>query len=97
MEDLYTWTGHYVGYRDGDDLWTFDGRHIGRFYSYDVFDHEGKYLGEIRNGAYLIRDSRKVTVIRGRFTPRDKRPETIKHIEHAGFVIPSGFQDFPKL
>lgn len=96
-EQLYTWSGHYFGYREGDDLWTYEGRHVGKFYGNEVFDPEGRYLGEIRNGYYLIRDSRKMTVIRGRFTPREKRPETVKHLEHMGFVVPSGYQDFPKI
>ena len=96
-EDLYTWSGRYFGYRDGDDLWTFEGRHVGRFYGYDAFDPEGRYLGEIRNGFYLIRDTRKSTVIRGRFAPREKRPEAIRHVDHMGFNVPNGYQDFPRL
>jgi hypothetical protein len=97
MQELYTWTGHYFGYKDGDDLWTYEGRHVGKFNGFDAFDPSGHYLGEIRNGFYLIRDTRKIAINRGSFSPRENKPPTIKHVEHMGFAIPNGYEDFPKL
>ncbi len=97
VEQLYTWAGHYFGYRNGDELWTYDGRHVGRFEGYDIHGQDGKYIGEVRNGSYLIRDTHKITTLKGHFTPKDKRPETVKHVDHVGFTLPNGFADFPKL
>lgn len=41
MKQLWTWSGTYFGYRDGDNLWTYDGEHIGRFYGDEVFVYFG--------------------------------------------------------
>ena len=47
MTDLWTWSGQYFGYLEGEDLWASDGRHIGRCQRDDVFDPDGNYLCQI--------------------------------------------------
>ena len=47
MTDLWTWSGQYFGYLDGEHLWTRDGRHVGRCLRDDVFAPDGKYLCQI--------------------------------------------------
>jgi hypothetical protein len=51
---LWTWSGKYFGYRDGDELWTHDGRLAGRFYHDEVYGAAGRYLGEVRDVDRLI-------------------------------------------
>ena len=97
VEQLYNWSGHYFGYRDKDELWTYDGRHVGRFEAYDIYGPEGRYIGEVRNGSYLIRDAHKRSNVKGHFTPKEKRPETVRHVDRLGFSLPYGFEEFPKL
>ena len=47
VTDLWTWSGKYFGYLDGEDLWAHDGRHIGRCRRDDIFDPDGNYLCQI--------------------------------------------------
>ncbi len=44
---LWTWQGHYFGYRRGDFLWTKKGEYVGRFFGNDVYTNDGRYLGEV--------------------------------------------------
>ena len=47
MTDLWTLSGQYFGYLDGEDLWRSDGRHVGKCLRDDVFGPDGRYLCQV--------------------------------------------------
>ena len=54
MKPLWTWSGKYFGYLDGDDLWTCGGKHVGRLQDDGIYGPDGRYLGEIESDDRLI-------------------------------------------
>ena len=96
MESLFTWSGRYFGYRDGDNLWTYTGKHAGRFYDDEVYSPRGRYLGELRNGKLITRRS-KASKRRSGFRPQRNRMGRMKLMNHVGSVMISGHEDFPHI
>lgn len=91
---LWTWSGIYFGYRDGDDLWTHDGRLVGRFHGDDVYGTNGDYLGEMRDSDRLItktsmKDHRKIP-----FGSRQRGMRGLRGM-HGLRGILGGYEDFP--
>lgn len=91
---LWTWSGKFFGYRNGDDLWTYDGKHVGRFRGDVIYNCHGHYLGEIKNDTRLIRRKNKSSSSSCSFTPKAKRMAYIKRVDYTGYVMLAGYEDF---
>lgn len=96
MQHLWTWSGDYFGYRQDNQLWTSSGIHVGMIYDDEVYDHKGHYLGEILQGR-LIRNSQKKYLRKYPSVRYGSRWPTVKCIDYVGYVMYSGWEDFPKL
>lgn len=97
MKWLWTWSGRFFGYRDGDNLWTHDGQHIGQFYENEIYNQNGKYLGEIINENRLITNLNKKNYTKSGFLPYVNRVGYVKFVDYIGYVMYAGYEDFPKL
>lgn len=97
MDWLFTWGGRCFGYRDGDALWTYNGRHVGNFISGNVFAPNGRYLGELTKDGRLISNKSKNNLQGTCFTPYMNRVGYVKCVDYVGYVMLSGYEDFPKL
>ncbi|MFK4488901.1 hypothetical protein ABIA45_003979 [Bradyrhizobium sp. USDA 336] len=62
--NLWTWSGTYFGYRDGENLWTHSGKHVRQFRGDEVYGRDGRYLGEIRNGRLIATIPREASGLR---------------------------------
>ena len=96
MESLFTWSGRYFGYKDGDDLWAYTGKYVGKFHDDEVYSPEGRYLGELRNGKLIARKSEKSKRMGG-FMPHMNRIGRMKLMNHVGSVMIAGYEDFPHI
>ena len=94
MNQLWTWSGKYVGYFDGDDLWAYDGRHIGKLRGSEVYDAAGKYLGEKRNQDRLVFVRSKSHRKSAPFLPLDKRLPTVPRSDAPTYLLDFGHDDF---
>lgn len=92
---LWTWSGVYFGYREGDNLWSHGGRLVGRFYGDEVYGSDGAYLGEIRDGDRLIRQTRKERLKKPRFTVRLRGASGVRGMR-GGRGMPGGYEEFPE-
>ncbi|AFT90046.1 hypothetical protein [Paraburkholderia phenoliruptrix] len=95
MDWLWTWSGTYFGYREGDNLWTYDGRHVGRFTGTDVFACDGAYLGELIGDNRLITDRAKLGWRQDGFTPFETRIVYACCADYIGYEMDAGYEDFP--
>ncbi len=59
MEYLWTWSGRFFGYREGDLLYAKSGRCVGRFSGSEVYGANGKYLGELINTRLITNWSKR--------------------------------------
>ena len=91
---LWTWSGTYFGYREGDDLWAYDGRLVGHFVGDEVFGSDGHYLGEIRDHDSLITNTRKKHTRRLPFVTRRRVAGDLQRMRVMR-GMPGGFEDFP--
>lgn len=96
MTHIHTWEGRYFGYLDSDDLWTHDGRHVGRINNGEIFDASGMYLGEVLNDRLITNVNRKNSRGYG-FSPFSNRAGVVSHVNYVGYVMYSGYEDFPML
>jgi hypothetical protein len=94
MQRLWTWSGIFYGYHDGDDLWTHDGRHVGRFHGDEIYDANGAYLGEMRRDRRLITDIAKLALRQPPFFPSARRRSEDRRAPLAALVFPSDHLDF---
>ena len=92
---LWTWSGTYFGYRDGDELWTCDGRLVGRFYGDEVFGSDGRYLGEIRDSDRLITRPMKGSRLKSVFPTRVRGVPGVPG-SLGSRAMPAGYCDFPE-
>jgi len=97
MKWLWTWDGHFFGYKDGKDLWTYDGKHVGNISGTDIYDSNGNYLGEIMHGDRLITCKSKKQDKKDSFKPYANRAGCEKQGDYAGYAMYVGYEDFPKL
>ncbi len=92
MEYLWTWSGRFFGYRQGDNLFSKSGRCVGRFSGDEVYGTTGKYLGELINDR-LITNSAK------RSWMGDSAPNTtggiVSSARSTGYAMYAGHEDFP--
>ncbi len=95
MKHLWTWSGKYFGYLNGNELRTHDGRCVERFYGDEVYDSNGYYLGEIKNGNRLITKRSGRTSRKSSFSSCAKMPSIAKLVGYAGYAMVSGYKDFP--
>ena len=86
MDHLFTWSGTYFGYRDGDSLWTHDGRHVARFDGDEVYGRHGRYLGEVVND-HLATSRSKTSWRRPGFSPYASRVGQVPFVNQVGFVM----------
>lgn len=96
MKHLWTWSGDYFGYKQDNQLWTSSGIHVGLIQGDEVYDHKGYYLGEILQGR-LITNPQKKYFRKYPSVRYSSRCPTIKCIDYVGYVMYSGWADFPKL
>jgi DNA-binding response OmpR family regulator len=92
--DLWTWSGDYFGFRDGQNLWTREGRHVGRFRRDEVFRPDGLYLGDLVKGCLIV-DWHKTPRRASSFTPSDDRGGIRQFADRDPFDMLIGFKDFP--
>lgn len=96
MKYLWTWSGRYFGYRQDNQLWASSGIHVGMIYDDEVYDHKGHYLGELLHGR-LIRNPQKKYFRKYPFTRYGSRCTTVKYADYVGYVMYSGWEDFPEI
>jgi len=92
---LWTWSGNYFGFREGDDLWTYRGQHVGRFRGNDVFAADGRYLGEM-DGARLLAKTANKGLRGDPFAPPPPRSMVRALAGQSTNTLYPGYQDFPK-
>jgi len=97
MADLWTWSGEYIGRREGNELWSHSGRHVGHFHGDDVFASDGCYLGEIMSQSRLITNQSKKHLQQGSFSPYMSRVGWVPFVSYVGNVMYVGYEDFPSL
>ncbi len=93
MEYLWTWSGRFFGYREGDLLYAKSGRCVGRFSGSEVYGANGKYLGELIN-TRLITNRSKPSSMMGTPAP-NTTGENVSSENHPGFAMYAGHDDFP--
>lgn len=94
MDHVWTWSGTYFGYFNGEDLFTHDGRHVGkRRESGEIYDARGQYLGELKNENRLITNLSKRS--RRSFVPYAQRGGLVPFVNYVGYVMYVGHEDFP--
>jgi len=91
---LWTWSGTYFGYRDGDDLFDCNGRRVGRFHGKEIFGRDGRYLGELRKRDRLITDRTKLALMKDALKPRRHGPRNFGPLDP--LALPADYRDFPK-
>lgn len=94
MEPVWTWSGMFVGYREGDDVWSRTGEHIGRCNGLEIFGFEGEYLGEVDRDR-LIRVSVKRNWVSSPFIKLAPRGRLPRRKDKSPLVFQSSFVDFP--
>jgi len=96
VTDVWTWSGRYFGYLDGEDLWARDGRHIGRCRGDAIFDPDGSYLGEIafNNRLRVARADRLFRI--DPFPRMDNRAPLIPLMDRMPYTLIGGYEDFPR-
>jgi CheY-like chemotaxis protein len=93
-DDLWTWSGDYFGFREGENLWTFDGRHVGRFRRHEIYRANGAYMGDLVEGR-LVSDWHKAGRRASSFTVSDNRHDHRFFADRAPFDMLVGCRDFP--
>lgn len=92
---LWTWSGEYFGYREGDELWAHHGRLVGKFHGDEVYGADGAYLGEIRDGDRLItRTAAKNKRAGGSFGIQQRGGHGLRGNRGARGIV-GGNEDFP--
>lgn len=94
MQHLWTWSGKYFGYRDGDDLRTYRGYHIGYFVDNDAFGLDGQYLGEVENDRLIVNPSKR-NIRRSPVARFVNNVALVKMVDYVGNVMLAGYEDFP--
>ncbi|MEE8046472.1 MAG: response regulator [Dehalococcoidia bacterium] len=95
LDDLWTWSGEYFGFRDGSDLWTYNGHHVGRFRrESEVYGPDGLYLGDVIDGRLVI-DWHKTARRASSFTPHGNQAPRRVFNDREPLDIGIGFKDFP--
>lgn len=93
-DDLWTWSGEYFGFREGDELWTHDGRHVGRFRrGAEIFRPDGLYMGVVMEGRLIV-DWHRTARRASSFTPSADRSGHRRFAERTPFDMQIGFKDF---
>jgi hypothetical protein len=91
---LWTWNGHYFGYREGNDLWTYAGVLAGHFHGDEVYGANGHYLGEV-NGDRLLSNISKASQRQTPFGARHGAAVAARAgLGSRGMI--GGFKEFPK-
>lgn len=93
MEHLWTWSGTYFGYRQGDALFSKTGRQAGRFQDADIYGRDGRYLGELRQGRLVT--SRTRSIMRGGSFGPLAGSGGFSYANVVGYVMLAGYEDFP--
>ena len=96
MENMFTWRGRSIGYKDGENLWTYSGKHVGKFHGDEVYGPDGRYLGELKNGKLIAKTSME-SRRKSRFTPRVNRMARVTTVNRVGSVMLVGYEDFPEV
>lgn len=91
---LWSWSGQFVGYRQGDDLWTCDGRHSGRFAGSEVYGPDGCYLGQMAKEDRLVTRKARLGLRRGAFAPVERVGLVSRRCGVPPYALPQGYQDF---
>jgi hypothetical protein len=94
MDNLWTWSGKFFGYRQGDALRTYRGHHIGYFVGDDAFSLDGRYLGEAKDNRLITNRSKK-NLRAGSVAQYAKNTAIVKFVDYVGFVMYAGYEDFP--
>ncbi len=95
MEYLWTWSGRFFGYREGDLLYAKSGRCVGRFSGSEVYGANAKYLGELINTRLITNRSKRSSMM-GTPSPTTTG-ENVSSENHPGFAMYAGHDDFPDL
>lgn len=94
MKHLWTWSGKYFGYLDGDTLRTYRGHHIGYFIGEDAFNLNGSYLGELKEDRLIVNLSKR-NLRSGSIARFVKNVALVKMVDYVGNVMLAGYEDFP--
>ena len=93
MQHLWTLSGKYYGYLDGDNLWTQQGRHIGKLINDEIYAPNGHYMGEIADGNRLIANPRKETRRKASFPVLSSRATMSSQGTKPSSTTHPGFKD----
>ena len=95
MKPLWTWSGKYFGYLDGDDLWTCGGKHVGRLQDDGIYGPDGRYLGEIESDDRLITCKSKKASRGNPYGTYANSVGMVNYVDCVGYVMYAGYEDFP--
>ena len=94
VDDLWTWSGEYFGFREGAELWTYDGRHVGRFRrDAEIFRPEGLYMGVVMEGRLVV-DWHRTALRASSFTPSENRIGRRRFADRTPFDVQIGIKYF---
>jgi hypothetical protein len=93
MEDLWSWTGKYIGYKEGENVWSADGKYLGKLLDEELFAPDGHYLGEICEGRLLVDRDKNYTNV-APFERHSDRSSPGVRSERANYSLPYGYEDF---
>ena len=97
VDDLWTWSGEYFGFRDGAELWTFEGKHVGRFRrELEISRPDDLYMGDVVDGR-LIFDWHKTARRGSSFTADGDRSVNRTFGDREPLDMQIGFKDFPSV
>ena len=92
MEYLWTSSGRFFGYREGDILYSKSGRCVGQFSGDEVYGTDGKYLGELINNRLITNSAKRSWM--GTSAP-NASGKSVSSIDDAGYEMYEGHEDFP--
>ncbi len=93
MEYLWTWSGRFFGYREGDLLYAKSGRCVGRFSGSEVYGADAKYLGELINTRLITNRSKRSSMM-GTPAP-NTTGENVSSEDYPGYSMYTEHEDFP--
>ncbi len=93
MEYLWTWSGRFFGYREGDLLYAKSGRCVGRFSGSEVYGSNGKYLGELIESRLITNRSKRSSMM-GTPAP-NTTGANVSSANLPGYAMYAGHEDFP--
>jgi len=94
MERFWSWSGKYIGVRQGSYLVSCNGDVIGKFWGNELYSSEGDYMCEIMRENRLIRNLTKTSQHRTLFSRYIRGTINQRYRDYAPYPMTVGYEDF---